>query len=422
MTVLAACNVALEIFGILVALLILLSCMAEGSIKDRQIRLFVIMLGLSVCLQASDMAVQFLDGNAAAEAISLALTVLFYVSGNFMAAVFMYYVREFAGPYSPAMCRLVGIMNLLCTVSVAMVLLDPVTKIYFSFENGIYIRGPLFWMSQIVPLIILLFNAITVICQRKLRDREKLSLLSYCLSPIIACVVQFWFYGLTLLGPATILSLLIIYGTIHTNRAKELAEQKTELTEAQVAVMLSQIQPHFLYNTLANIRALCRRDSQRACEAIDCFSGYLRENMAAVDEKRPIPFERELAHVNNYLQIEKMRFDERLHVEYHLPVTDFKLPALSVQTLVENAVKHGIRRKDAGGTVWITTREDARTFQVEIRDDGVGFDTELPLDNTHIGLRNTRHRLSAMCDGSLRVESTPGIGTTVTITLPKGDA
>ena len=122
-----------------------------------------------------------------------------------------------------------------------------------------------------------------------------------------------------------------------------------------------------------------------------------------------------------YLFIQKQRFGDYLNVVFDVETTDFLIPALSIQPLVENAVKHGIGMKEEGGTVTIKVREYADTFKIIISDDGVGFDPDA-IDNRerqHIGLENVKNRLLLMCDATLSIESVLGKGTSITISLPK---
>ena len=202
--------------------------------------------------------------------------------------------------------------------------------------------------------------------------------------------------------------------------ARERAEK--ELYEAKVAVMTSQIQPHFMYNALTSIAMMCTIDPQTAQEATVTFAKYLRGNMDSLKQNKPVPFEQELEHLKKYLYIEKLRFADKLNIEYDITATDFRLPLLSVQPLVENAVKHGVGMKKKGGTVKISTRETETAFEVIVSDDGVGFDTTAPKADdgrSHVGMENTRTRLKEMCGAEIKIESTVGEGTTATITLPK---
>ncbi|MBQ1264700.1 MAG: histidine kinase, partial [Oscillospiraceae bacterium] len=156
-------------------------------------------------------------------------------------------------------------------------------------------------------------------------------------------------------------------------------KMEAELKESRIAIMLSQIRPHFIYNTLGTIERMCLKDPQKAFDLVRNFSLYLRGNFSELDSLRTIRFAEELKHVEYYVNIEKVRFPD-MQIEYDVKTTDFVLPALSVQPLVENAIKHGLMRLETGGTVVIRSYETPTHFCVEVEDDGVGFDTSLPIE------------------------------------------
>ena len=195
-----------------------------------------------------------------------------------------------------------------------------------------------------------------------------------------------------------------------------------KLQESKISIMLSQIQPHFLYNTLNSIYQLCETNPMRARFMVNSFAEYLRNNLSSLDDPGLISFETELAHVNTYLDIERMRFEDTLEIEYDIKCIDFSLPVLTVQPIVENAVKHGTSKKRGGGKVIISTDETEKSYIIKVADTGCGFDPSQHKDDgkQHVGIENVKQRLSNMCEGTLLIESTIGEGTTVTITIPKG--
>jgi LytS/YehU family sensor histidine kinase len=254
----------------------------------------------------------------------------------------------------------------------------------------------------------------------------------------IATAVGFWKGGFVskyvffiLFVAALFVVLRLIPESINAaEKAKELELQRSqleaekniveaELKESRIALMLSQIQPHFIYNTLGTIERMCLKDPQMAFQLVRNFSLYLRGNFSELDSVTPIRFAEELKHVEHYANIEKVRFPD-MSIEYDVEATEFVLPALSVQPLVENAIKHGLMRLESGGTVLVRSYETPTHFCVEVKDDGVGFDTSLPIDEKkHVGLRNIRGRLNAMVNGNLILESKPGVGTKAVIMIPK---
>ncbi len=199
-------------------------------------------------------------------------------------------------------------------------------------------------------------------------------------------------------------------------------QMQKELYEAKVGVMVSQIRPHFIYNALTSIAMMCTIDPETAQEATVTFADYLRGNMDSLNQSKPVPFTTELEHLKKYLYIEKLRFDDLLNVEYDIQTVDFQLPLLSIQPLVENAVKHGVGMKEDGGTVTIATKETDTAYEIIIKDDGVGFDTEAPKEDdgrSHVGMENTKKRLHDMCGAKVVIDSEIGKGTTATVILPK---
>lgn len=204
------------------------------------------------------------------------------------------------------------------------------------------------------------------------------------------------------------------------NEEKRLQHMETELVQAKISIMFSQIQPHFLYNTLNTICYLCETSPKVASSITEKFAKYLRGNLDSITRKNTITFVQELEHLKCYLAIEEIRFPD-IKVVYDINTTEFFLPALTVQPLVENAIKHGLMDSEEGGEVLIKTYEDEYNWYVKITDNGIGFDTakEKEDDRSHIGIKNTKERLKSMCSGELIIESKIGEGTVAKVIIPK---
>ena len=229
---------------------------------------------------------------------------------------------------------------------------------------------------------------------------------------------------IALLFVAVLMVLKLIPGNINAaTKAKALEMEKivlnAQLAETRISTMMSQIRPHFIYNTLGSIEQLCEIDPPKAGELVHDFAKYLRGNFGELDNPRPIPMTKEMEHVHHYISIENVRFPD-MTFSFEMNSEDFSIPALTIQPIVENAVKHGLMKLQKGGTIRVVSYESDSDYCVSVTDDGVGFDTSLLLDDRkHVGLRNIRERLKTMVGGSIEIESTVGVGTRVLIKIPK---
>ena len=213
-------------------------------------------------------------------------------------------------------------------------------------------------------------------------------------------------------------------GIVENHRASiRAAKLEKELEDSRIAIMLSQIKPHFLYNVLNTIYHLYRKEPETAQDAVSSFAEYLRCNMLSIEKSEPIPFAEEYQHIQTYLSLEQIRFRGKLDVIYDVEVTDFKLPPLTVEPLVENAVKHGVTKKRGGGSVTVSTRRTDECVLVTVADTGVGFDPNTYMEDgkPHVGIRNVSDRLRNMVGGSLSITSSEN-GTVAVVTIPAKEA
>lgn len=167
---------------------------------------------------------------------------------------------------------------------------------------------------------------------------------------------------------------------------------------------------------------MCHGKAPDAEEATIEFAHFLRGNLDSLSQNEPILFSQELGHTKNYLALEEKRFGpDILHIEYAIETEDFLVPALTLQPIVENAVRYGVMQREDGGTVKITAFENDNAYFVTVEDDGAGFDImeTKPDGRTHIGISNVRSRLIEMCGGDLNITSVRGQGTSALITIPK---
>ena len=225
---------------------------------------------------------------------------------------------------------------------------------------------------------------------------------------------------------AIVMVLKLIPGSINAaSLARELEIEKNllnaELAESRISTMMSQIRPHFIYNTLGSIEQLCKLDPPKAADLVHNFAKYLRGNFGELDNPKPILMSKEMEHVHHYISIENVRFPD-MTFSFEMNSHDFHIPALTVQPIVENAIKHGLMKLPKGGTIRVVSFEGDTYYCISVIDDGVGFDTSsLQEDRAHVGIRNIRERLKVMVNGTLEIESEIGVGTKVLIKIPKED-
>ncbi len=316
---------------------------------------------------------------------------------------------------------------------------------YIIDEQNVYQRQPYYIVALVLIAVLFVLVVLQiVVCAKRLLVKQIVSLLLYILIPFTMVILQVVFkpgIGLTNIGMAISLIIIFIVNNVKItimeselnkkvlqqnmvllNQNKVIAEKKEEIENLQLNMVITQMQPHFIFNVLNIIYYLCAKDTKLAQTAIDDFSSYLRTNIDSLVSDELAPFSKELEHVKNYLDLEKLRFDEELEIEYDIGPTDFHLPMLVVQPLVENAVKHGIAKSPNGGKLIVRTIEDYDNYYIYVIDNGVGFDTKKKPANdgrSHIGVENVRVRIEKRVNGKLEIFSTKGKGTTAVITIPK---
>ncbi len=200
-------------------------------------------------------------------------------------------------------------------------------------------------------------------------------------------------------------------------RERELRIKDEELRGAKIQTMISQIRPHFIFNTLASVNMICEENPKRAAEIISDFSQYLQSNFSALATSELIPFSEEMRHVKAYLNVEAALYEDQLSVEYDTVFTAFRLPPLTLQPIVENCIKHGFGRDTSSLHIIIRTRQTGSGAEIQIEDNGPGYDPS-PDGAIHVGLVNVKERLNLMCGGTLQLDTGSAGGTLVTIIIP----
>ena len=293
--------------------------------------------------------------------------------------------------------------------------------IYFSEERQYY-RGR-WYPLLLLPLVLILLLNLTGAVRRRGRLSRK-TFLSFLIAQVpmtVTMIIQMFVDAFALIDISITLSALTMYSFILSDQIEQDLRHQREIANQRASIMVLQMRPHFIYNTMTSIYCLCNQDPEKARRVVMDFTTYLRKNFTAIASAEPIPFTAELEHVHAYLNVEQAQYEDSLFVDYDTPHTWFRVPPLTLQPIVENAVKHG-RDPFAGPFhISIRTRKTDSGSEIIVTDNGRGFD---PADDNgpHLALKNIRERLKIMCGGSLTITAADGGGTVVTVTIPDSAA
>ena len=214
-----------------------------------------------------------------------------------------------------------------------------------------------------------------------------------------------------------VLSALVMYSFVLSEQIEQDLRYQREIANQRASIMVLEMRPNFIYNTLTSIYSLCNQDPRRARQVIMDFMTYLRRNFTAISSETPVLFSAELEHTRAYLAVEQAQYEDSLFVDYDMPHTTFRVPPLTLQPIVENAVKHSWDPYVGPLHISIRTRKTDSGSEIVVKYNGHDFGSE---DNSEprITLNNIRQRLKFGCNGSLTITSGDDGGTVVTITIP----
>ena len=281
------------------------------------------------------------------------------------------------------------------------------------------IRGPLYPLLLLPLALILLSNLIAAIRYRKRFSRRVFHSFLIALMPMTAALITHLFIDVfPLIDISYVLSAMAIYNFALSDQINQNLRHQREIANQRASIMVLQMRPHFIYNTMTSIYCLCNQDPKLARQVILDFTTYLRKNFTAIASEAPIPFSAELEHTRAYLAVEQAQYEDCLFVDYDTPHIMFRVPPLTLQPIVENAIKHGRDPYAGPFHISIRTRKTNTSSEIIIADDGCGFSPTAEDNEPHIALNNIRERLEFMCKGSLTIMPNDGGGTVVTVSIP----
>lgn len=404
------------IFAILTGLLVGLSIMValDSYTSKKRKKIFAVIIVLSLVLIMQDIISQYLTIYVTARMWRTFISVLGYSVRPAIIVLFAYLfmpTKKHIFAWS-----LVGVNAIMHTTAFY-------SGIVFQINTkNIYEGGPLKYLCYIVCAILLVYLAFIGFSSyknRKINWKEVTFHLFWILIITLGIICDFVLYdGKLWISYVTIAVVIVdVYSYIWLHQHFVEDYETAILAKHRYNAMISQLRPHFIYNSLSAIAEI-EGVPKKAQDAILDFSNYLRENLDAMAAPGLVSFNRELEHIKKYVELEKLRFGNNVNVIFDIQCSNFSLPAMTVQMLVENAIKHGITKKYEGGTVCVSAIQEDKKYVITVYDDGVGFDTEKELSGSHIGLNNIRKRLEYSIDGKLTITSEIGKGTTATIVIP----
>lgn len=337
------------------------------------------------------------------------------------------------------------ILCVICAIHFAILLVTQFTGLIYYFDEGNYYhRADGFPLTTGFALIELFIVACLVIIYRQhIPKTLRGFLLLYILMPVISAIIQTFYYGFSFNNIAATVALMLLFLTYQLVKSSQffshkqllmqremdlkdqellLSKQRKELAEAQLLISLSQMQPHFMFNTLGSIEQLCKIDSKRAVDATHYFAQYLRNNLLAMNTSALKPFTEELNHIHAYVWLEQMRFGEDLEYEEDIRTSNFMLPLLSIQPLVENSINLGMRIQEDGVIrIQLKTYEDPNFYHVKIADNLKALPPDIFSEDSFEKaiLPNINNHLNIMCHGSLNMTRYTGLGRVFHLLIPK---
>ena len=289
---------------------------------------------------------------------------------------------------------------------------------YYVTPDSRFHFGPGYAL-MVVPLVTIeLINLADLIRRRgRLTGKLFFAMLISVLPLTVALIVHLFVPVFPYLHIGIAILALSMYGIILSDQIEQFLRQQRKIASQLDSILALQMRPHFIHNTLMSIYYLCQQNPVEAQRVTLNFNTYLEKNLNALSSDETIPFSEELEHTRAYLNVEQALYGKSLFVDYDMPHTHFRVPPLTLQPIVENAIKHGLDPDSDPIHIFIQTRQTDSGSEIIVSDNGPGFEST-DNDRPHIALANIRQRLELMCSGKMTILPREGGGTLVKLTIP----
>ena len=300
-------------------------------------------------------------------------------------------------------------VNALTLFHFMMLVISQFTGLYYSInENNYYVRSYWYPLSYLSSIVILVIDVVVLLEERKkLTAKQIVAFWLYLILPLVAIVLQMFTYGINFIVVAVVVAGFAMFILIMADQIERTYQIEVEIANTKASLLLGQISPHFIFNSLMSIQDLCYSEPEKAAKSIGDFAGYLRHNMEEMSSSAMIDFEKELEYIKEYVRLEKTDPDRNFDVEYDLEVSDFKVPTLTLQPIVENAINYGALTcyKEKGKVVLHTYEKDGEiVIDVWNNAEGKASRTSGQKKSRSVALENIKSRLDHYCKGYVKTD------------------
>ena len=289
---------------------------------------------------------------------------------------------------------------------------------YYITDDNKFVRGDLYALLCAPSIITILVTLRGLLLRRNKFSRRHFFAFLACLLPLtIVSVLHIYISVFPLLGVCLTLTILLMFMINLLDLIEYYMRQQAEISRQRANIAILQMRPHFIYNTMTGVYYLCDQDPEKAKQVTLDFTTYLRKNFTAIASEDTIPFSEELEHTRAYLAVEMAQFEDILSVDYDTPHTHFRIPPLTLQPIVENAVKYGCDPDSEPLHIVIRTRATDLGSEITVEDNGPGYE-DADDNKPHIALANIKERLEMMCGAKMSISKRERGGTVVKIIIP----
>jgi len=428
-------NITIECFLVAIILMFAALLSAEMNKSAKQVtrsdKVLLTMFYINAIGLAVDVASYFVDGKASITGMYLNRSLIFmsFLYGPILIYVFANYIftkMEEEGATVNKISSMLTTVPVICDLLLLMVTqftLYTNSWGYYYFDSfNYYLHGKLYFLHYLLSAIVFAVCCVQMVIEHnKLKKNTYYAITGATFVVVISLILQVIVTNITFIHIGNAAAIVIFFAGYEKERNEYILQTRDKINQMRTSLLLSQIQPHFIFNALSVIKTLIGKDPDTAQKAVGYFSDFLRGTTESLESDSLIPFSDDLKTAMGYLEIEKLRFGDSIKIITDIREDDFKIPALTIQPMVENAVKHGVRKSmNSVGTVIIATDKRDDNYYIRIIDDGVGFDPSTVKDDgkTHVGLKNVKERIELETNGSFEIDSKIGEGTKITIKIP----